>query len=143
MIGIILSTHGPMAQSIQSSMEMIAGAQEGIRSVCFIDGEGTEELSAKLTAAIEELAADQILILCDLAGGSPYNVAAMISGQRTDKEIRVIAGLNLPMLLEAALGRGYQELSELIPAAMAAASEGITLYAAPAARAQAPDDEGI
>ncbi|MDD4691543.1 MAG: PTS sugar transporter subunit IIA [Eubacterium aggregans] len=143
MIGIILATHGRMADGILVSMEMIAGAQQGVATVCFNDGEGTEALKARLEAAVDGLNTDQILILCDLAGGSPYNVSSQISTERSGQNIVVIAGLNLPMLLEAALSRSYLEMNALVSAVLKSAGEGIRQYTVPMAKASVDAEEGI
>ena len=72
MIGLVVTGHGLFAQGMQSSAKMIAGENEHIKYVCFEDGMGLEELAEKLTAAYNELAAcDGIVVLSDLPGGSP------------------------------------------------------------------------
>ena len=69
MIGIVVTGHGLFAEGMHSSAVMIAGENENIKYVCFKEGMGLEELSEQLSAAYNELAAcDGIVVLSDLPG---------------------------------------------------------------------------
>lgn len=108
MIGIIVTGHGNFASGLTSSLELIAGAQEKYEIVDFPQGDGVEELTQKLNAAMDSLQdTDGILVLSDLAGGSPFKTAVMCSLER--KNVEVIAGTNLPLLIEASLSKAFQE----------------------------------
>jgi PTS system N-acetylgalactosamine-specific IIA component len=79
---------------------MIAGENEHIKYVCFEDGMGLEELAVKLNAAYNELAdTDGIVVLSDLPGGSPFKTAVECSMEHPDKQIIVLSGTNLPMII--------------------------------------------
>ena len=102
MIGIVVTGHGLFAEGMHSSAKMIAGENENIKYVCFEDGMGLEELGEKLSAAYNELAGnDGIVVLSDLPGGSPFKTAVEVSMNHPDKQIVVLAGTNLPMIITA------------------------------------------
>ena len=102
MIGIVVTGHGLFAEGMHSSAKMIAGENENIKYVCFEDGMGLEELGEKLSAAYNELAGnDGIVVLSDLPGGSPFKTAVEVAMTHADKKIEVVAGTNLPMIVTA------------------------------------------
>ena len=100
MIGLVVTGHGLFAQGMQSSAKMIAGENEHIKYVCFEEGMGLEDLAAKLNAAYAELSdCDGIVVLSDLPGGSPFKTAVECSFEHPDKQIIVLSGTNLPMII--------------------------------------------
>ena len=105
MIGLIVTGHGNFATGITSSFRLIAGESPDYEAVDFLPEDSIEMLTEKLKNAAARLAGcDSILILTDLAGGSPYNVASKLRMERMDT-MEVIAGLNLAGLIEAGMGR--------------------------------------
>lgn len=100
MIGLVVTGHGLFAEGMHSSAKMIAGENEHIKYVCFEDGMGLEELAVKLNAAYNELSdCDGIVVLSDLPGGSPFKTAVECSMGHPDKNIIVLSGTNLPMII--------------------------------------------
>ena len=100
MIGLVVTGHGLFAEGMHSSAKMIAGENEHIKYVCFEDGMGLEELADKLNAAYNELSdCDGIVVLSDLPGGSPFKTAVECSMGHPDKNIIVLSGTNLPMII--------------------------------------------
>ena len=100
MIGIVVTGHGLFAEGMHSSAKMIAGENDHIKYVCFEDGMGLEELAEKLNAAYNELSdCDGIVVLSDLPGGSPFKTAVECSMGHPDKQIIVLSGTNLPMII--------------------------------------------
>lgn len=100
MIGLVVTGHGLFAEGMHSSAKMIAGENEHIKYVCFEDGMGLEELAVKLNAAYSELSdCDGIVVLSDLPGGSPFKTAVECSMGHPDKNIIVLSGTNLPMII--------------------------------------------
>ena len=96
MIGLIVTGHGNFATGITSSFRLIAGE---------LPEDSIEMLTEKLNNAAARLAGcEGILVLTDLAGGSPYNVASKMRMERKDT-MEVIAGINLAALIEAGMGR--------------------------------------
>ena len=100
MVGIIIATHGEFAAGIKQSASMIFGEQENVESVVFMPSEGPDDLYRKLREAMEKINSDEILFLVDLWGGSPFNQANRIFEEAPEKRA-IVAGLNLPMLIEA------------------------------------------
>ena len=100
MVGIIIATHGEFAAGIKQSSSMILGEQEKVESVVFMPNEGPEDLYRKLQEAINKLETEEILFLVDLWGGSPFNQANRLLEESPETRA-IVAGLNLPMLLEA------------------------------------------
>ena len=102
MIGIVVTGHGLFAEGMHSSAKMIAGENDHIKYVCFEEGMGLEELAEKLGAAYTELSdCDGIVVLSDLPGGSPFKTAVEVSMSHPDKQIIVLSGTNLPMIITA------------------------------------------
>ncbi|UPU38982.1 PTS sugar transporter subunit IIA [Erysipelothrix sp. Poltava] len=102
MIGIIVTGHGRFAEGLSSSVELIAGAQPQYKSVLFLEESGPEKLSSDLKEAIAEVnTGEGVLVFTDLKGGTPFKESVMIAMNHTD--VHVLAGTNLPMLLEARL----------------------------------------
>ena len=100
MIGLVITGHGLFAAGMQSSAKMIAGENELTKYVCFEEGMNTEQLSEKLIAAYNELGdCDGIIVLSDLPGGSPFKTAVECSMSHPDKNIVVLSGTNLPMII--------------------------------------------
>ena len=103
MIGLVVTGHGLFAEGMHSSAKMIAGENDHIKYVCFEDGMGLEELAEKLNVAYNELSdCDGIIVLSDLPGGSPFRTAVETAMTHADKQIVVLSGSNLPMIITAA-----------------------------------------
>ncbi|EHN58856.1 PTS sugar transporter subunit IIA [Oenococcus kitaharae] len=100
MVTIILSGHGQAAPGLLSAFEMIFGHSDQIHVVTFSKGEGVDDLKAHYQTVLGTLApGSEVLFLVDLFGGSPYNAATQLVYGHTERDI--VAGVNLPMLLEA------------------------------------------
>lgn len=97
MVGIIAISHGSYAEALINSVQMIYGKQENIRTICLERDKSIESLREKIDRTIKELNVEEILILVDLLGGTPYNAACLFMEQ---KNINVITGMNMPMILE-------------------------------------------
>lgn len=104
MVGIIIASHGEFAAGIKKSGSMIFGEQEKVEAVVFMPSEGPEDLQRKLQEAIAKVDSEEILFLVDLWGGSPFNQANKLFEEAPEKRA-IVAGLNLPMLIEAYASR--------------------------------------
>lgn len=113
MIQLIVTGHGNFASGMLSALELIAGEQEHIHGVDFPESFSTEELKEKLQEMIES-SGNQVLIAADLAGGSPYHIAVTLMSEFTEKKIRVVAGVNLPMILSGAFAENDVDLDEFV-----------------------------
>ncbi|MDR1522216.1 MAG: mannose/fructose/sorbose PTS transporter subunit IIA [Streptococcaceae bacterium] len=100
-IGIVIASHGEFADGIKQSGSMIFGEQKKVQSVTFMPNEGPKDLRVKLESAIATFdLEDEILFLVDLWGGSPFNQANGIFEKNKERMV-IVAGLNLPMLIQA------------------------------------------
>lgn len=127
MIGLIVTGHGNFGSGIRSSIELIAGPQEDYIAVDF-DGEGTEKLENDLKSAIDRLShCEGIIIFSDLAGGSPFKTAVLLT--MDNPKIKVISGTNLPMLCEIALSRmANNDIENLVSQALEVGKDGVKLF---------------
>ncbi|GBG93705.1 mannose/fructose/sorbose-specific PTS system IIAB component [Ligilactobacillus salitolerans] len=105
MVGIILASHGTFAEGIYQSAEMIFGEQENVQTVILERSEGPDDVHAKLEKAVASFDdPDQVLILVDLWGGTPFNQASNVFEAHKDSWA-IVAGMNLPMVIEAYASR--------------------------------------
>lgn len=105
MIGILVTTHGELCNGLLHATHMIIGEEEGIATVS-LDENGVEDFSSRLERKLDEMVEkyNQVLVLCDLKGGTPCNQSLKYSLMNEGK-VKVVAGVNLPMIIEAILGR--------------------------------------
>ena len=113
MVGIIVTGHGNFATGVLSAAKLIAGTPEKLIGIDFTENDTVETLEEKIKKGIEELGTEEILVLADLAGGSPFKVSATI-GVSSDKNIKVLSGTNLGMIIETALLRDGKNLEEVL-----------------------------
>ena len=103
MIGLLITGHGHFATGLGSSLKLITGNTENI---AYVD-HSTDTLTENLNKALDELkSCDGVLVLSDLAGGSPFKCAVECKFARPDQAIEVVAGSNLPMLIEGSMMMG-------------------------------------
>ncbi|MDR0299371.1 MAG: PTS sugar transporter subunit IIB [Streptococcaceae bacterium] len=101
-IGIVIASHGDFAAGIKMSGEMIFGEQEKVQVVTFLNGQTPDGLHQQIVDAIATFEPeDEVLILADLWGGSPFNQSSTVLQEQSDRKIAIITGLNLPMLVQA------------------------------------------
>ncbi len=144
-IAIVIGTHGWAAEQLLKTAEMLLGEQENVGWIDFVPGENAETLIEKYNAQLEKLDSSKgVLFLVDTWGGSPFNAASRIV---VDKEhYEVVAGVNIPMLVETFMARDDNpSFDELVALAVETGSEGVKALkakpvakAAPAAVAAAP-----
>lgn len=105
MVGIVIASHGDFADGIKMSGSMIFGEQKDVQSVTLQPNMGPDDLKAKLEKAVSSLEdQEQVLFLVDLWGGTPFNQVNGLFESHKDKWA-IVAGLNLPMLIEAYASR--------------------------------------
>ncbi|MBN8530805.1 MAG: PTS sugar transporter subunit IIA [Alphaproteobacteria bacterium] len=98
MIGIVIVTHGKLANEFQLAAEHVVGKQPQIGTVCIGPKDDAEESRRQILAAVKEADSGKgVIILTDMFGGTPSNLAISLMGKG---EIEVIAGINLPMLIK-------------------------------------------
>ena len=110
MVGIVLVSHGSLASGMLDGARMIVGNLEGVAAVGLFESEAVEDLMGKIEAALAQVdQGDGTLILVDAFGASPFNASARLALER--KNIEVVTGMNLPMLLELAVQREGRDLA--------------------------------
>lgn len=103
MIGLVICCHGDMGQGMRGAAEMIVGVQQQLTVVSVNPGVGGNEILESLTLAIREVDdGDGVLLLTDLFGGTPTNIACALLGEAS---IEVVTGFNLPLLIRALTSR--------------------------------------
>lgn len=126
MIGIVLATHGKFSEGILQSSEMIFGVNENVKAVTLMSDEGPNDIKEKMEVAISSFdSQDEVLFLVDLWGGTPFNQANMLLEHK--KKWAIVTGLNLPMLIEALVGRATLSAHELATHIVASAKEGVRI----------------
>jgi PTS system mannose-specific IIA component len=112
MIGLVLVTHGRLAEEFKSALEHVVGPQEAVAAVSIGPD---DDMEARRNDIIREVEAVDdgagVVILTDMFGGTPSNLAISVM---QDRNIEVIAGLNLPMLVKLARIRGETEMREAV-----------------------------
>ena len=117
MVGIIIASHGEFAEGILQSATMIVGEQENVAAVVLQPSEGPDDIRKKIEEAAASFDTDEVLVLADLWGGTPFNQANSIYEQNKDKWA-MVAELNLPMMIEALTGRYSMNESHAIARAI-------------------------
>lgn len=119
MIGIVIVTHGRLAEEFISVLEHVVGPQKGITAVCM---NPDDDLDAKRKEIVEKVKVVDtgagVLLLTDMFGGTPSNLALSII---EDTKVEAIAGINLPLLIKLAKIRHSEPLAD---AALAAQEAG-------------------
>ena len=126
MIGLILTGHGEYAVGVAHALEMIAGKQEAFKVVPFRESEPMEMLEQNMRTAREELqeTTEGIVVYADLLGGSPFKAAMMASVDF--KNVEVVVGTNLPMLIEIAMFREFaSDAKAVVTQSFGAGNEGL------------------
>ena len=125
MIGIVLVTHGRLADEFLVATEHVVGRQEQVAAICIGPHDDMEVRRADIRAAIAEVDdGSGVIMLTDLFGGTPSNLAiSLLESGRVD----VIAGVNLPMLIRLASARRTMAMDEAVAAAREAGRKYISV----------------
>lgn len=141
MISIIIVGHGEFGKGIESVIELVAGKQESLETVSFLQGDSSEDLNKKIKAAIDTLDSEETLIFTDLPGGTPFKESVLLSTENPG--IEVLAGTNVPMLLEILFDRQSGELEELKERAMTTGKNQIVSFELEDSEEEKDFDDGI
>ncbi len=96
MFGVVIATHGIASVEMLKSAELIIGEQEKVTALTLEPQDNPLDLKAKIVAAADEYGNGNAIILVDILGGTPCNSAVEL----LQRDIPVITGVNIPMLLE-------------------------------------------
>jgi PTS system mannose-specific IIA component len=112
MIGIVLVTHGNLAREFLAAMEHVVGKQAQARAISIGPDDDMEQRRADILAAAEEVdSGDGAILLTDMFGGTPSNLAISIMDRA---KVEVLAGVNLPMLIKLASVRVTEPLASAV-----------------------------
>lgn len=125
MIGIVVVTHGRLAEEFIHATEHVVGPQKSMRAVCIGPEDDMEQRRADILAAVAAVETGKgVIVLTDMFGGTPSNLAISIMDQA---KVEVIAGVNLPMLIKLASVRGKADLTAAVTAGQEAGRKYINV----------------
>lgn len=125
MIGLILVTHGNLAEEFVNAMEHVVGPQQGVATICIGPSDDMEQRRSEIADAIEQVdSGSGAILLTDLFGGTPSNLAISLLDRG---RVEVIAGINLPMLIRLAGARKCMDVEGAVEATQAAGRNYITV----------------
>ena len=122
MIGLVLVTHAGLASALLRSAEMIVGTIEGCEQVEVTPDENADVIMSRVVAAVERAHAGGAIIMTDLFGGTPSNMAMSFL---KDGQVEVLTGANLPMVIEFCSKRGSMDVAGLAADLQKCGREGI------------------
>ena len=108
-IGLVIVTHGKLADELLRATEHVVGPQEKIATVCIGPDDDMELRRDDIRAAVKSVSSDKgVILLTDMFGGTPSNLSISML---KENEVEVLAGVNLPMLIKLAEARRNADLS--------------------------------
>ncbi len=125
MIGLVLVTHGRLAEELIAALEHVVGPQSNVIAVCIGPDDDMEQRRAEiLDSAAKSDEGDGVVLLTDMFGGTPSNLAISILERAN---VEVLAGVNLPMLVKLASVRGTTDLDDAVAKAAEAGCKYINI----------------
>jgi PTS system mannose-specific IIA component len=125
MIGLVLVTHGHLADEFIAAVEHVVGPQTAIQSVCIGADDDMDQRRQDIVDAVAGVdTGNGVIVLTDMFGGTPSNLAISIMDQAN---IEVIAGINLPMLIKLATVREGDDLQKSVVKAQEAGRKYINV----------------
>ena len=123
MIGVVLVTHGNLAKELVKVMEHVVGAQDQLTTITIDPDDDMEQRREDILSSVQFVDKGLgVIILTDMFGGTPSNLAISIMEQ---ENIDIIAGVNLPMLIKLASVRSTKTISEAVAQAREAGQKYI------------------
>lgn len=128
MIGMVLVTHGRLAEEFVAATEHVVGEQQDIRAICIGPDDDMEQRREDIVKAVEQVdSGSGVVVLTDMFGGTPSNLAISMLDRGN---VEVVAGINLPMLIKMASVRKTKTLQEAVDEAQAAGRKYINIASA-------------
>ena len=125
MIGVVLVTHGRLAQEFIDALEHVVGPQENMAAVCIGPDDDIERRRREIVESVAAVDGGRgVVLLTDMFGGTPSNLAISVLDQG---RVEVVAGVNLPMLIKLASLRGEESLATVIVEAQRAGRKYINV----------------
>ncbi|WAP69993.1 PTS sugar transporter subunit IIA [Jiella pelagia] len=125
MIGLVLVTHGRLADEFLNAVEHVVGPQDAFETISIGPEDDMEQRRIDIVEAVARAERGAgVIILTDMFGGTPSNLAiSVMEGSRID----VLAGVNLPMLIKLASVREEKPMAEALLAAQEAGRKYINV----------------
>ena len=125
MIGLVLVTHGRLAEEFKVALEHVVGPQEQVETISIGPDDDMEQRRQDILAAVEAANSGKgVVLLTDMFGGTPSNLAISVMDS---KSVEVVAGVNLPMLIKLASVRADRELADAVDEARQAGQKYISV----------------
>ena len=125
MIGMVLVTHGHLADELIATLEHVVGPQSNVVSVCIGSDDDMEQRRSEiLNSAKQADDGDGVVLLTDMFGGTPSNLAISVMDKAN---VEIIAGVNLPMLIKLASVRDSLPLTDAVVSAQEAGRKYINI----------------
>jgi PTS system mannose-specific IIA component len=125
MIGLVLVTHGRLAEEFVAAMEHVVGKQKDVQAICIGPDDDMERRRQDILRAVEGVeTGGGVIVLTDMFGGTPSNLAISIMDRA---KVEVIAGMNLPMLIKLASVRTKGDIKSAVLAAQEAGRKYINV----------------
>lgn len=135
---LVLIGHGHYASGVASAVAMLSGNEEAVSYVDFTPVISPDEFESRLRGIAE--CGEEVVIICDLVGGTPYNRACVIAHENA--QVKVVAGMNLAAILEAALSiEGGLKVSEVADLLCASVPGGVGFFEESARSSDMIDEE--
>jgi mannose PTS system EIIA component len=125
MIGLVLVTHGRLAEEFVHALEHVVGKQDMLKAVCIGPEDRMEARRDDIAASVKSVdSGEGVIILTDMFGGTPSNLAISLL---EEGRVEVVAGLNLPMLVKLVRVRKDSNLHKAAAAAQDAGRKYINI----------------
>ena len=125
MIGLVLVTHGRLAEEFKAALEHVVGPQEQVETISIGPDDDMEQRRQDILAAVEAANTGKgVVLLTDMFGGTPSNLAISVMDS---KSVEVVAGVNLPMLIKLASVRADRDLADAVDEARQAGQKYISV----------------
>jgi PTS system mannose-specific IIA component len=125
MIGLVLFTHGRLAEEFVAATEHVVGSQRNMSAISIGPDDDIEQRRRDILAAVEAVDdGEGVILLTDMFGGTPSNLAISIMDKG---RVEIIAGGNLPMLIKLASVRDSESLEQAVTSAQEAGRKYINV----------------
>ena len=135
---LVLVGHGQYASGVASAVAMLSGNEDAVSFVDFTPVVSPDEFESRLRDVVE--CGEEVVVICDLVGGTPYNRACVIA--HANDQVKVVAGMNLAAILEAALSVGDEsKASEIVELLCSSVAGGVGFFEECACSSDMIDEE--
>ncbi|HEX9701927.1 MAG TPA: PTS sugar transporter subunit IIA [Rhodospirillales bacterium] len=125
MIGMVLVTHGRLAEELIAALEHVVGSQPNVMAVCIGPDDDMEQRRVEILESVAKAdEGDGVVLLTDMFGGTPSNLAISVMEKAN---VEVLAGVNLPMLIKLASVRKTDKLADAVQSAQDAGRKYINI----------------